>query len=238
MATPFLTARWSNLVLISYKVDPASLRPLLHPALELDTWDGCAHVSLVAFDFLDTRVRGCRVPGYVNFPEVNLRAYVRHGERRGVSFLRELVPSRLVAMVARLRYHEPYHAARMRSAVSLVGTDLEVMHDWELDDHGYRLRVRGSQTTSTPPDSAIEHHFKEHEWGFGRTRAGALLTYRVEHPVWAVREVREMECDVYFGALYGSAWERLSHQPPVSVVFAVGSEVAVYPPTSFPRSPG
>ena len=96
----FLSARWERLCLVTYDVDPARLAPLLHPELELDTRDGRAFVSLVAFDFLDTRVLGIPWPGYRSFPEVNLRFYVRHGDRRGVVFIREYVPKRLIAWIA------------------------------------------------------------------------------------------------------------------------------------------
>src|SRR5262245_23022935 len=89
MPRAFLTARWSNLFLATDAVPPALLRPRLAPGLDLDTRDGQAFVSLVAFDFLDTRVLGVPWPGYRNFPELNLRFYVRHGGERGVMFIRE-----------------------------------------------------------------------------------------------------------------------------------------------------
>src|SRR6516225_5763311 len=110
---PFLTARWTNLVLATYAVPPELLRPRLPLGLDLDLREGQAFVSLVAFDFRDTRVLGVPWPGYRNFPEINLRFYVRRGDERGVVFLREFVPKRLVAWLARLLYNEPYLAAPM-----------------------------------------------------------------------------------------------------------------------------
>src|SRR3954469_20731239 len=110
---PFLTARWSNLCLLTYAVPPALLEPRLPPGLDLDLRDGQAFVSLVAFDFLDTRVLGVPWPGFRNFPEINLRFYARRGDERGVVFVREWVPQRLVAWLARTLYNEPYAAAAM-----------------------------------------------------------------------------------------------------------------------------
>src|SRR5438874_7358527 len=111
MATPFLTARWTNLFLATYAVPQEVLRPRLPRGLELDLRDGQAFVSLVAFQFLDTRVLGLPWPGYRNFAELNLRFYVRHGDQRGVVFIREFVPQRFIAWVARWLYNEPYLAA-------------------------------------------------------------------------------------------------------------------------------
>ena len=90
--TAFLTARWTNLCLLNYAVPPSALEPHLPRGLSLDTHEGEAFISLVAFDFLDTRVLGIPWPGYRNFPEINLRFYARQGDRRGVVFIREWVP--------------------------------------------------------------------------------------------------------------------------------------------------
>src|SRR4051812_21173831 len=105
MAVPFLTAEWRNLFLATYAVPPPLLEPHLARGLSLDLRDGQAFVSLVAFEFLHTRVLGVPWPGYRNFGELNLRYYVRHVgkdgvEQRGVSFLREFVPRRLIAWLA------------------------------------------------------------------------------------------------------------------------------------------
>ena len=73
MAMPFLTARWSNLVLLNYAVPDSVLLPYLPRGIELDRRDGQAFASLVAFDFLDTRVLGVAWPGFRSFAEMNLR---------------------------------------------------------------------------------------------------------------------------------------------------------------------
>jgi hypothetical protein len=79
---PFLTARWSNLCLLTYAVPPSLLEPRLPRGLTLDLRAGDAFVSLVAFDFLDTRVLGIPWPGFRDFPEISLRFYVRRGDDR------------------------------------------------------------------------------------------------------------------------------------------------------------
>src|SRR5438270_9254567 len=117
MPVPFLTAHWSNLCLLTYAVPPSLLAPRLPRGLELDMRDGQAFVSLVAFDFLDTRVLGIPWPGFRHFAELNLRFYVHRGAERGVVFVREFVPQLLVAWIARLLYNEPYQAAALTSAV-------------------------------------------------------------------------------------------------------------------------
>ncbi len=227
---PFLRARWSNLILLTYAVPDELVRPYLHPALELDRWQNNAHVSLVAFDFQDTRVRGRRFPGLVNFPELNLRTYVRHQDQRGVLFVREFVPSRLVALVARARYNEPYSAITMSSRTLGKSHDLLLVeHSWRHNEADGHIRVTGPQQSALPAD-ANTYPFKERHRGFGVSRRGDLVSYRVEHPEWAVRDIYQLDYRVDFASLYGQAWAFLTDAAPVQVTFAVGSSVEVFPP--------
>jgi hypothetical protein len=225
----FLSARWSNLALVTYAVDPGVLARFVPPGCELDLRDGNAFVSLVAFDFLDTRVLGVPWPGFRDFPEINLRFYVRCQEKRGVCFLREYVPQRLVAGVARLIYNEPYVAARMTSRIERTATTIATHHTLTLDGREQSIRVTGRLETIQPATDSVEHFFKEHEWGFGTTRSGQLVRYRVEHPVWAVHPVMRVALQWDWERVYGSAWGFLQDREPCSTILAVGSAVRVFP---------
>jgi uncharacterized protein YqjF (DUF2071 family) len=226
---PFLTAEWRNLFLATYAVPPALLQKRLPPGLELDTRDGSAFVSLVAFEFLNTRVLGVPWPGYRNFAELNLRFYVRHAGQRGVVFVREFVPRRLVAWPARLLYNEPYLAAPLTA--SRIEDDARRTVDYRLHFGGREnlLSVTGAKPSYLPGESTNEHFFKEHRWGFGTTRRGRTLRYEVAHPAWEVFPVLSSHIDLDWGAVYGPEWESLSKATPYSTVFAVGSPVRVYP---------
>jgi uncharacterized protein YqjF (DUF2071 family) len=230
----FLAARWSNLILATYRVDPAVLAPRLPPGCQLDLAGGHALASLVAFDFLDTRVLGVRWPGFVNFPEVNLRFYVRHGLdntcRRGVVFVREFVPQRTVAALARWTYNEPYAAVpSMRSRVDWLGNTIAVEHRLTIAGHERSIRVTADAATYHPADDSPEAFLIEHQWGFGTGRFGRLVRYQVVHQPWAVHRVRSFELDWDWSAAYGPAFAGLASAEPVSVVLAAGSAVRVYP---------
>src|SRR5262245_36008228 len=116
---PFLTAQWRDLILVSYAVDPARLRRLVPEGTTLDSWRGQTLVTLVGFQFRDTKILGVPVPFHRRFEEVNLRFYVRRvtngAVHPGVVFIRELVPRRMVSGAARLLYREPYRVVPMRS---------------------------------------------------------------------------------------------------------------------------
>ena len=101
----FLTAEWRKLVMLNYLVEPELLYPYVPYGTELDYWNGKLHVSLVGFMFLNTKVLGLPIPFHRNFEEMNLRFYVRckqDGEwRRGVVFIKEIVPKFMISFVAR-----------------------------------------------------------------------------------------------------------------------------------------
>ena len=229
MRRKFLTAQWRNLILANFAVPEELLRPLVPPGCELDRRDGTYWASLVGFQFLGTRVFGIGWPGFRNFPEWNLRFYVRHGDQRGVCFVREFVPQWTVATIARVLYNEPYCAARMSMDVKELPDALSATYTVKWAGRVHSLRAVGARPAIRPAADSLEHWFKEHAWGFGTSRRGKLIRYEVNHPEWDVHPVREFGFDVDWAALYGPEWAPMNGVQPASVVLAAGSEISVYP---------
>lgn len=228
MAAPFLTARWEHLAIISYHVDEDLLRPRLPTGLELDLHRGRPCVSLVAFMFQDTRLRGRQIPGHVNFPEINLRFYVRTPERRGVMFIREIVGRRAITAVARWVYNEPYTTRRL--GASIREHDGRIETTYTLHDRGpHVIGVNAQASPVLLGEDSPEHWFKEHQWGFGVDRQGRALTYEVRHPFWRVYPGAELRLNLDWAQVYGPEWGMLQEAEPVSVVLAEGSAVEVFP---------
>lgn len=225
---PFLTADWVNVVAVTFAVGEEQLRPYLPRGAEIDTLDGSPRVSLVAFEFRDTRVRGLRIPGHVRFPEVNLRFYVRYGGERGVVFIRELVPRRAIAIVARRLYNEPYERTRMRCGEQR--TDDGGVLVWHRFGHDSSLTVRAGAEAVVPEPGSAAHWLTDHSLGVGRRRDDTTLLYDVFHPTWALREVTDSAFDVNFTRVYGRAWSWLHDAAPSHLSLAVGSLVTVSRP--------
>jgi len=234
---PFLTAEWRYLVMLNYQVDPAVLHALVPRHTVLDLWNGRAIASVVGFRFLRTRVLGAPIPLHRNFEEVNLRFYVRHttssGEvRRGVVFVRELVPKAAIAMVARLAYNEPYWALPMRSTVPRTPVDDPgcVSYQWRTGSRWQHLSAVASGKPALPASASEESFITEHFWGYTRQRDGATVEYEVEHPRWRVWAATESSLDADVPRLYGSSFARALAASPVSAFIAEGSAVTVFRP--------
>jgi uncharacterized protein YqjF (DUF2071 family) len=225
----FLSARWCNLILANYSVPEDLLNPFVPPGCQLDRRDGRCWASLVAFQFLDTRVLGISWPGYRNFPEWNLRFYVHHQGQRGVCFIREFVPSYLIASTARLLYNEPYRSARLTMDVQTGADSITAKYTVRWGGRVHSLQAVGARPAIRPGAGSTEQWFKEHAWGFGTSPRGKLIRYQVTHPEWSVYPVRALVADVDWSILYGPAWAAMSGVQPDSVVLAVGSEVTVSP---------
>ncbi|MEO1434603.1 MAG: DUF2071 domain-containing protein [Bacteroidota bacterium] len=227
---PFLTAVWQNLILITYHLDPDFLADQLPAGLEPDIRDGRAFCSLVAFEFCHTRLKGIPIPFHLNFPEINFRVYVRKGKKRGVYFIKELVPKYCIAAVARRVYNEPYESIPMTVKVKEEAGQRIVRHDWYYDQQHYFLEFTGELKPALPSNDSTDHFFKEHEWGFGVNHKGQLMEYQVTHPEWHVFPLKtRFEKSIQFGAIYGSEWAFLNDQVPYHLAFAEGSAVAVFP---------
>jgi uncharacterized protein YqjF (DUF2071 family) len=224
----FLTAEWRSLAMLNYEVDPAILEPHVPRGTELDSFDGVFYVSLVGFLFLRTRVLGAAIPGHQNFEEVNLRFYVRRkavdGWRRGVVFLKEIVPRRAIAVLARGLYNENYVAMPMAHRVD--GSRVE--YSWRNSGIWNRLSVNLTGEPSLAPPGSLEEFITEHYWGYNRQRDGGCLEYRVEHVPWRLWQSTGAQLDCNASELYGAVFAGALGCAPRSAFLAEGSPVAVY----------
>lgn len=226
-APVFLTANWSQLAMLNWVVDPAILRPRVPAGTTLDTFAGETWLSMVGFQFLDTRVLGVGIPFHRDFDEVNLRFYVRREVgsevRRGVCFVKEIVPRRAIAAVARALYGERYVALPMRHELSPE----RVAYSWRFRGRWHTLGVRPvGPPAPCAPDSA-EAFITEHYWGYAAQRGGGTVEYRVEHPPWLVRQVEHATFTCDAGRLYGPEFAVALSGPPRSAFLAEGSPVEV-----------
>ena len=225
MASPFLTATWRHLVLLNWRVNEDLLVPHLPSGVELDRWDGDCWASLVGFQFLHMSVKGVPAFGYRDFPEINLRFYVKrqvNGEtRRGVVFIREVTPHLMVGWVARALYNEPYITMPMRQSVdeSHARYQLQIDGQWQ----GLGVRTAGAWRDQDEAELFITEHY----WGYNTQRNGDTMEYQVEHPTWRARSIEPDCLDLDIEKLYGERWAQALGTNPDSMVFAEGSGVTV-----------
>ncbi len=224
--------------MLNFVVEPSLLNPLVPMGTELDAWEGKTYVSLVGFLFANTRVLGLSIPWHRTFEEVNLRFYVRrvvNGEqRRGVVFIREIVPRLAIASVARLAYNEPYRALQMRHEYGPMRSDgvpASVQYAWHLPSGWSSLAVNPAGDGKAAEAESQEEFVTEHYWGYTRQRDGSTIEYRVAHPSWRVWSIDSPKIEGELSGLYGRDMARVLSGVPASAFLADGSEVTVSFPT-------
>lgn len=229
---PLLTAQWRELAMLNYEIDPGLLAARVPAGCELDAWQGRTFVSMVGFMFRDTRLLGIPIPFHRTFEEVNLRFYVRQraaeGWRRGVVFIKELVPRFAIARVARALYNEPYVSLPMSHENIDRGTSRSVRYAWRFRgaENFFRVEVEGESALIT--DGSEAEFIAEHYWGYSAQRDGSTLEYQVEHPRWSIWNAThsQLRCDAR--ELYGSEFEPVLASNPSSAFLADGSAVSVH----------
>jgi uncharacterized protein YqjF (DUF2071 family) len=233
----FLTAEWQHLAMLNYEADPRLLAPLIPDGTELDRWHRKVFISLVGFRFLRTKMYGLLpILMHSNFDEVNLRFYVRRQAdnqadaevRRGVVFIREIVPRWAIAFVARTFYNENYVSLPMAHEIRPVGDHgLSVAYRWRGGKGWNEINLETNGNPELPGEGSVEQFITEHYWGYAAQPGGGCVEYRVTHPSWRVWQSREAAFEGDGGEFYGREIAEELRGKPQSAVLAEGSAITV-----------
>jgi uncharacterized protein YqjF (DUF2071 family) len=231
MSQVFLRAKWLNLIIVNYKVDPVILKPFIPAYTELDFYNGVYYVSLVGFLFKDTKLKGIPVPFHRTFEEINLRFYVRQKEndkwKRGVVFLREIVPLPAIAIMANLTYKEHYRTHKTKHVWNLTENEWKVEYHWKLKKEWNYLKVAAESSSHPIEEGSEEEFIAIQNWGYTRVNEKKTSVYQVHHPNWLIHPVRHYHVQCNIVKMYGSEFVEPLSQPPKSVFLAEGSDISV-----------
>lgn len=226
----FLNGQWRKLVMINYVIDPKILEPYVPYNTSIDLWNGTCYVSLVGFMFMDVSVLKLRIPWHINFEEVNLRFYVKYGDdvqyKRGVVFVKEIVPRPALSFVANTLYGENYETMPMRHSWVEGDDTLTVEYGWKKGEWN-SLKVVADKTPVDIQPYSEEEFITEHFWGYTKLNKFRTSEYEVAHPRWQIYPIKDYEVHVDFGKIYGNDFAFLKDEKPVSVYLAEGSEIQV-----------
>lgn len=227
----FLTAEWRKLIMANYEIDHAILKKYLPAKTELDVWDNKYYISLVGFMFLNTRLRGLQIPFHSNFPEVNLRFYVRYRSgdewKRGVVFINEFVPRSAITFVANNLYKERYVTYPMKHKWD-IGDKLMIGYYWKKNNKWSKIEATAAINSCELEKGSKEEFITEHYWGYSSINKNKTGEYQVEHPRWCIYPVEQYSIDCNFETLYGKDFGLLDHSEPASIFLAEGSPVTIY----------
>lgn len=184
--------QWHDLLFAHWRVDEAWLRQHVPGGLEIDTYQGQAWLGVVPFRMEGVRLRYApAIPGTSQFPELNVRTYVKHGEKAGVWFLSLDAASRLAVTAARVWFHLPYFLARM--SCDEEGGWIEYAS--ERKDRGAPAasldgRYRPAGESFHAARGTLEHFLTERYCLYSADAEENLKRGEIHHPPWNLQIAR------------------------------------------------
>lgn len=228
----FLKAKWENIIMANYEIDPKLLIPYLPNGVSLDLFNGKAYVSLVGFMFKNTKLFNVPIPFFGSFEEINLRFYVIRKEgnilKRGVVFINETIPYQLVAWVANKLYNEHYTVVPTKHELSSNNKTIQIKFEWLLQKKWNTIAVGYESKTESMKTGSLEKFIYEHYYGYTKINDLKTEEYQLRHPSWKIHKVTDYKIDCDFEAMYGKSFSILSQTQPSEVFIAEGSDVAIY----------
>lgn len=227
----FLKAEWRKLAIVNYKIDPKVLESFIPEGTELDIWNGICYVSLVGFMFKNTKLLGLKIPFHINFEEVNLRFYVKRRDKdtwkRGVVFIKEIVPKPALTYVANTIYKEHYETLPMAHLWTTNKNNTQVQYKWKINNVWQSFQIEAYLNPVEIPENSEVEFITEHYWGYSKINNNQTNEYEVTDPKWLHYPVLSYNIDVDFELTYGKNFRFLNTITPKSVMLAEGSEITV-----------
>jgi len=185
-----MTQSWHDLLFAHWRVDLSDLRRAVPSAFELDLFDGSAWLSVVPFYMTNVGLRLTpTLPWISRFLELNVRTYVRVGDRPGVYFF-SLDAARSVAVAAaRTFLNLPYYTADMTLEHRPDGLRYE-------SARRTRRRARFEATYEpmgapfTPSTCSIEYFLTERYCLYHHSRRGHPYRLDIHHRPWTLHVAR------------------------------------------------
>lgn len=216
---------WNDFLFCHWPVPVDVIRARVPAGLELDLWEGEAWIGVIPFHMSGVTLRCLPdLPWFSAFPELNVRTYVKVGDRPGVHFLSLEADNRLAVALARRWYGLPYMRAKM--AWSRVGhnalsfrshriepgapeADYEAVYQWSDDAHPVE---RGS----------FEHWLTERYALYVMSPRNEVWAGHVHHHPWPVRraeiEIRTNTMALSHGIVLPDTAPHVLYAPGVDVV--------------------
>ena len=177
---------WHDLLFAHWPIAFESLQSVVPPQLHLDSFDGQCWVGVVPFWMSGVRGRGMPAfPGVSRFPELNVRTYVRYGDKPGVYFFSLDAGSRMAVWGARALYHLPYFYADMKS--ENVGDAIEYRSARRGGNAQFHAQYRPTAPVELRPPGALEHWLTE-RYSLYTVHREKVYRGEIHHAPWAVQD--------------------------------------------------
>jgi uncharacterized protein YqjF (DUF2071 family) len=223
-----MTQTWHDLLFAHWPVDKVRLASTIPSPLELELYEGEAWLGIVPFHLTNVAPRGVpSLPWVSAFPELNVRTYVRIGDKPGVFFFSLDAGNPLVVAAARALFHLPYFLASMQVEPGADGD----------------IRYRSRRTASGAPPAefvaaygptgpvfraargTLDYFLTERYCLYTFDEASHPMRLDIHHPPWPLRPAR---AEFHTNTMAEAAGLRLPSQAPL-LHFAKRQDMVAWP---------
>ena len=181
-----MTQTWRDLLFAHWRVDPRQLCGRIPSSFQLDLFDGDAWVGVVPFRMTNVTARGVpALPGVSEFPELNVRTYVRAGGKPGVYFFSLDAGSSLAVRAARTLLNLPYYKAAMRVSPNTGGFAYHSRRN--VDGSEFAGTYGPAGDVFTPVEGSLEYFLTERYCLYNLSHRGAPYRMDIHHPRWQLQ---------------------------------------------------
>jgi uncharacterized protein YqjF (DUF2071 family) len=181
-----MTQTWHDLLFAHWTVDAAMLRAKVPTAFELDVYEGAAWIAVVPFLMTNVAPRGIpSLPWVSEFEELNVRTYVRVGDRPGIYFFSLDAASAVAVKTARALFNLPYYTASMTRSTTADGIDYRSRRD--SDGAELYATYRPVGPVFTPVEGTLEYFLTERYCLYNLDHRGAPYRLDIHHPRWSLQ---------------------------------------------------
>jgi uncharacterized protein YqjF (DUF2071 family) len=222
-----MTQTWRDLLFAHWRVPAAQLLPKIPSGLTLDLFEGEAWVAVVPFWMSNVAPRGMPpLPWLSAFPELNVRTYVRVGDKPGVFFFSLDASNPVIVATARLLFSLPYFTATMNVDVGGIG----VTYESRRKRSGGRVQLSGSYRPIGPvfaPQPETLEYFLTERYCLYTIRRRSVVIVDIHHPPWPLQLA---EASFAVNTMAEASGIPL-HGPPMALHFARRQDVVSWAPT-------
>lgn len=203
---------WNDLLFAHWPVDGDALRALVPSHFEIDTFEGQAWVGVVPFHMTNVAPRFVpSLPWISAFPELNVRTYVRVGEKAGVYFFSLDAASAVAVQTARTWLNLPYYRAEM--TVTMKGADVQYQSR-RLSTRAaeFKAAYRGMRDVRPPMPGTLEYFLTERYCLYAVDGNAKPYRLEIQHPPWPLQSA---QADLRLNTMAAAAGITLPSMPPL-----------------------
>ncbi|WP_343635616.1 DUF2071 domain-containing protein [Fluviicola sp.] len=208
---------WNHALFLHWKVSPDLLEPFIPKDLTLDTFDGEAWISVVAFTM--QKIRPKNLPAFSpvsDFHEINVRTYVNYNGKAGVYFLNIEAQKLVSAKLSRLLSGLPYEKAKM------VRVRKNILQEYtsDLKKKGFRFSAKYAVSDQSVPKTELDSWLTE-RYCLYLDRGPQTYIYEIHHLPWELQQVKveEIHTDYRLGKIdLNHPPDRIHYSPGVNVI--------------------